>query len=208
MSLRPVGRPRARPPAPSALRLALLLATALFLWRAHATADPAFATSHLPHYHGHAPPMARPAATAPSSLLDGLRALVAVASFDFMQLSHLEEVLDGFMDLCYAGARVDIVVYTTVVYPVALIDMLNDRLRCNNPSPKAGLTMTLMLKPSKVRLHLVDFLRQLFYDRLEQYDVFVYTEVSGPSKRAASWSAAPRRRSPWNALRAHAGRHP
>ena len=125
MSLRSVGRPRARPPAPSALRLALLLATAfllglalcsaLFLWRAHATADPAFATSHLPHYHGHAPPMARPAATAPSSLLDGLRALVAVASFDFMQLSHLEEVLDGFMDLCYAGARVDIVVYTTVV---------------------------------------------------------------------------------------------
>lgn len=63
-------------------------------------------------------------------------------------------------------------------YPVALIDMLNDRMRCNNPSPKAGLTMTLILKPSRVRLHLVDFHRELFYDRIDQYDVFVYTEVS------------------------------
>lgn len=63
-------------------------------------------------------------------------------------------------------------------YPVALIDMLNDRMRCNNPSPNAGLTMTLMLKPQSVRLHLVDFHRELFYDRIDQYDVFVYTEVS------------------------------
>ena len=61
-------------------------------------------------------------------------------------------------------------------YPVALIDMFNDRMRCNNPSPNAGMTMTLMLKPSRVRLHLVDFHRELFYDRIDQYDVFIYTE--------------------------------
>ena len=36
--------------------------------------------------------------------------------------------------------------------------------------------MTLMLKPSRVRLHLVDFHRELFYDRIDQYDVFIYTE--------------------------------
>lgn len=54
--------------------------------------------------------------------------------------------------------------------------MLNDRMRCHNPSPGAGLTATLILKPSRVRLHLVDFHRTLFYDRIEQYDVFVYTE--------------------------------
>ena len=41
--------------------------------------------------------------------------LVTIASFDFMQLAHLEEVLDGFQDLCYAGSMVDIVVYTTVM---------------------------------------------------------------------------------------------
>jgi hypothetical protein len=50
-----------------------------------------------------------------SSILDGLRVLVTIASFDFMQLAHLEEVLDGFQDLCYAGSMVDIVVYTTVM---------------------------------------------------------------------------------------------
>jgi hypothetical protein len=50
-------------------------------------------------------------------------------------------------------------------------------MRCNNPSPNSGLTMTLMLKPSRVRLHLVDFHRELFYNRIGQYDLFIYTEV-------------------------------
>lgn len=50
-----------------------------------------------------------------STLLSGLRILVTIVSFDFMQLAHLEEVLDGFQDLCYAGSKVDIVIYTTVV---------------------------------------------------------------------------------------------
>ena len=53
--------------------------------------------------------------SSPPSILDGLRILVTIVSFDFMQLSHLEEVLDGFHDLCYAGSKVDIVVYTTVL---------------------------------------------------------------------------------------------
>ena len=54
--------------------------------------------------------------SSPASILeDGLRVLVTIASFDFMQLAHLEEVLDGFQDLCYAGSKVDIVVYTTVI---------------------------------------------------------------------------------------------
>ena len=52
------------------------------------------------------------------SILDGLRILVTIASFDFMQLSHLDEVLDGFHDLCYAGSKVDIVVYTTVLVSI------------------------------------------------------------------------------------------
>ena len=50
-----------------------------------------------------------------TNLLSGLRILVTIVSFDFMQLAHLEEVLDGFQDVCYAGSKVDVVVYTTVV---------------------------------------------------------------------------------------------
>ena len=87
-------------------------------------------TSHLPHYHGNAPlsqnilkakeddGSVALSSSSTSSILDGLRVLVAIASYDFMQLSHLEEVLDGFQDLCYAGSKVDIVVYTTVMVSV------------------------------------------------------------------------------------------
>ena len=50
-----------------------------------------------------------------TSMLSGLRILVTIASYDFMQFAHLEEVLDGFQDLCYAGSKVDIVIYTTVI---------------------------------------------------------------------------------------------
>lgn len=127
------------------------------------------------------------ASSSSTSILAGLRILVAIASYDFLQLAHLEEVLDALLDFCYAGSAIDIVIYTTVMYPVALLDMLNDRLRCNNnrnyqnrETTKAGakLTVTIILKPSHVRLHLVDYHRELFYERIDQYDVFVYTEVS------------------------------
>jgi hypothetical protein len=131
------------PESVSAIRLAIFLITAFifglavcsafFLWQIHNN-DPVWAT---PHYHRSAPlsphlltgqlsqlsadgslPGNNSVTTnhiPSSSILDGLRVLVTIASFDFMQLSHLEEVLDGFQDLCYAGSKVDIVVHTTVL---------------------------------------------------------------------------------------------
>ena len=87
-----------------------------------------------------------------TSILVGVRILVAIASYDFLQLANLEEVLDALLDFCYAGSTIDIVIYTTVMYPVALIDMFNDRLRCNNDGGAAAdakLTVTIILKPSK-----------------------------------------------------------
>jgi hypothetical protein len=122
-----------------------------------------------------------------TSILAGVRILVAIASYDFLQLANLEEVLDALLDFCYAGSTMDIVIYTTVMYPVALIDMFNDRLRCNNHDGNenggAKLTVTIILKPSHVRLHLVDYHRELFYERIDQYDVFVYTEVRSNKER-------------------------
>lgn len=118
-----------------------------------------------------------------ASILVGVRILVAIASYDFLQLANLEEVLDALLDFCYAGTTMDIIIYTTVLYPVAYLDMLNDRLRCNNDGHENGaadaakLTVTIILKPSHVRLHLVDYHRELFYERIDQYDIFVYTEV-------------------------------
>ena len=110
----------------------LALSSAFFLYHTH-THDPLLSTGHLPHYHGVNAPLPPHAlrkeeqqksvydisssstSSSPPSILDGLRILVTIVSFDFMQLSHLEEVLDGFHDLCYAGSKVDIVVYTTVL---------------------------------------------------------------------------------------------
>ena len=93
-------------------------------------------------------------------------------------MSHSVVFLSRNIGLLIVDTITLVFIFGQSKYPVALIDMFNNRMRCNNPSPKAGLTMTLMLKPSHVKLHLVDFHRQLFYDRIEQYDVFVYTEVS------------------------------
>jgi hypothetical protein len=111
-----------------------------------------------------------------TSELDGLKILVALVAFDFSQLPHLEEVLDAYSDLCAAGSKVDIVIYSTVPWPVTLIDLLNTRFHCTNPSPRAGLTITVHLKSPSLRLHLVDPHRELFYERLDRYDLFIYSE--------------------------------
>lgn len=110
------------------------------------------------------------------SVLDGIKILVAIAAFDFSQLPHLEEVLDAYLDLCFAGAKVDVVIHATVPYPVTLIDLLNSRLTCTNPSPRAGFTVSIVLKSKNLRLHLVDEHRPLFYEKIDEYDLFIYTE--------------------------------
>jgi hypothetical protein len=106
-----------------------------------------------------------------ATVLQGQRILVAIASYDFIQIPHLEEVLDGFHDISLAGPEiVDVVIHTTVPYPVPLIDMFNTRFN----SPR--FTITVLVKPKSLRLHLVDCHRTLFYERLLDYDLFIYTE--------------------------------
>jgi len=106
--------------------------------------------------------------------LQNIRILIAVAAFDFNQLPHLEEVLDSYQDLCVAGAsKLDIVVHATVPYPVTLIDLLNSRLV---PACYDTLTISIILVEPSLRLHLVDLHRPLFYERIHEYDLFVYTE--------------------------------
>ena len=112
------------------------------------------------------------------SILDGVKILVCIAAFDFSQTPHLEEVLDGYHDLCVAGAYVNIVIHATIPYTVALIDLLNTRLNCVNSSPNAGLDVQIAVKNPNLRLNLVDGHRTLFYDKIEDFDLFIYSEVS------------------------------
>ena len=111
----------------TAFILGIAVCSSFFMWHTHNN-DPTWATMHHHPSSLLSPlllagqigslPEDRNVSThslPSSSILDGLRVLVTIASFDFMQLSHLEEVLDGFQDLCYAGSKVDIVIYTTVL---------------------------------------------------------------------------------------------
>jgi hypothetical protein len=105
------------------------------------------------------------------SILQNTRLLIAIAAYDFSQIPHLEEVLDAYHDVCVAGAaQVDVVIHATVPYPVTRLDLWNARFTCEH------FALTIVLKPASLRLHLVDCHRQLFYDRLQQYDLFIYSE--------------------------------
>ena len=119
------------------------------------------------------PIQSSPSTTSSSmSILQGKRILIALTSFDFSQFPLLEEVLDSYQDLCFAGAsKVHIYIYTTVPYTVALIDLLNTRLNCDS------LQIYIVVKTPALRLNLVDCHRTLFYDKIEDYDVFIYSEV-------------------------------
>ncbi|CAB9511093.1 expressed unknown protein [Seminavis robusta] len=108
--------------------------------------------------------------TSSSSSLLNVKILVAIAAYDFSQLPHLEEVLDGYHDLCVSGAIVKVVIHTTVAWPVPLLDLLQTRFPCSQ------FTMDIVLKLPRIRLHLVDCHRKLFYTHLEEYDLFIYTE--------------------------------
>ncbi|MGK3745873.1 MAG: hypothetical protein ACI90V_012734 [Bacillariaceae sp.] len=105
---------------------------------------------------------------------DGIKIIIAIAAFDFSQIPHLEEVLDAYQDLCVTGAsKVDVVIHATVAYPVTLIDLLNSRLL---PVCRDVFSVTIVLKPNALRLHLVDCHRELFYEKIDDYDLFIYTE--------------------------------
>lgn len=66
-----------------------------------------------------------------------------------------------------------ILCFSTVPYPVTLIDLLNSRLV---PSCRDIFNIKIVLVPSSLRLHLVDCHRPLFYEKINDYDLFIYTE--------------------------------
>jgi hypothetical protein len=111
-----------------------------------------------------------------TTTLDGIRILVAITSFDFSQIPHLEEVIDSYQDLCVTSvSKIDIVIYTTHAYPVPLIDLWNNRINTSCRS-KNVFSMTIIVKPYSMRLFLVDCHRYLFYEKIDEYDLFIYTE--------------------------------
>ena len=108
------------------------------------------------------------------SLLQGKRIMVAITSFDFEQLVHLERMLDGVRDMCEAGASPEILVYSVEAWPSELQQILSHRLFCYRTG--ASVVMKVVLLPRSVRLHLANHHRKDMYLRLQDFDLFVYAE--------------------------------
>jgi len=125
--------------------------------------------------------------------LQNTRILIAIAAFDFSQVPHFEEVIDTYQDLCVTGAaKVHVVVHATVPYPVTFLDLLNSRLV---PACQGIFHMSIVLVSSSLRLHLVDCHRPLFYEKIDDYDLFIYTEddIRVPARTVAAYLDETRR---------------
>ena len=85
-----------------------------------------------------------------------------------------ETMMDSFRDLCEAGAKVSLHVTSSNNYPVYIIDELNSRIACRNVN--GSLNMTIHIKSADWGKQMVDFHRKLFYDNLNNYDLFVHNE--------------------------------
>ena len=102
--------------------------------------------------------------------------LVALASFNLDQLTFLEEQLEGYRGLAEAGAEVSVVIHATEPYSIALIDILNTRMYFDSKKYVGSFNVKIVLLNPHVRLHLVDHHRTLFYDNLDNFDLFIYSE--------------------------------
>ena len=99
--------------------------------------------------------------------------LAAIVSFDLQQSVYLQQQLDSFRDICESGLYdVQVVVYTATVFNVSLLALMTELTQCYS----GHLGIEVIVKSPATALHLVDYHRALFYERLHQYDLFLYTE--------------------------------
>lgn len=106
--------------------------------------------------------------------LRGKKIFVGIPSYDHSQYHYLETMLDNMRNICEAGALVNVNIYTTIPYSVETIHLLNSKTRCLNSVGQ--LKIKVKLYPPSITFRLVDVHRKDFYDNLQHYDLFIYTE--------------------------------
>lgn len=105
----------------------------------------------------------------------GKKILVAIPSYGQKQFLFLQDMIDSFRDLCETGAQVTMIIYTTEPYSVEQLHLLNSRTnKCYHPN--GNLHIHVKIKPPSLKLHFVDLHRKDFYDSIDQYDLFIYSE--------------------------------
>jgi hypothetical protein len=110
----------------------------------------------------------------PVVALAGSRILVATVAYDLKQFMHFDIMFDSFRDMCESGASVDLVIYTSLEWPRPAIESLEGRAFCRHPS--ATFRAAIIIKDPAVGLNIVRFHRTLFYENLDKYDLFIFTE--------------------------------
>lgn len=84
-------------------------------------------------------------------------------------------MIDSFRDLCETGAEVTLIIYTTHPYSVEQLHLFNSRTNsCYHPHGKFQIQVK--IKPPSLKLHFVDSHRKDFYDNIDNYDLFIYSE--------------------------------
>lgn len=108
------------------------------------------------------------------SIITGKKVLFAVASYGTSQFLFLQDMLESIRDLCEYGTSVSVVIYSTLPFTPSTLNLLNSRLQCRNPN--GNIDAKVIIAGAQLKEHFVDAHRKYFYDHLDDYDLFVYTE--------------------------------
>lgn len=118
-------------------------------------------------------PKPQPTNLEPKSL-EGKRILVASATYGSDNSLHLQEILNSLRDTCESGAYIHLLLYVTYPWAPHIVNLFNDRLTCRNPRGK--IDTKIIVQSPQLKEHFVDAHRKYFYDNIDDFDLFVYTE--------------------------------
>jgi len=112
--------------------------------------------------------------TQPMNILEGKRILVATTSYGTGQFLYLQDMLGSFRDVCESGAFISVVIYSALPFSPGTVNLFNARNQCRHP--RGHLEMKVIVQGAQLKEHFVDAHRKYFYDHLDQFDLFMYTE--------------------------------
>ena len=106
--------------------------------------------------------------------LRGVRILLCLVSYDLEQQVHLERMLEDVRDMCEAGARPKVRIYTTVAWPTPLFELVASLMFCSDLG--GTVPFELLQHARSVKHNLTNFHRKDMYSQLDQFDLFIYAE--------------------------------
>jgi DNA-dependent RNA polymerase auxiliary subunit epsilon len=100
--------------------------------------------------------------------------MIAVVAYNLDQFRCFDRMYESFRDICESGFTVDLFIYTVIDWPQDILESLESRIGCRHPLAQFNVSM--VLKDQDVGHDLVRYHKALFYDNVDNYDLFIYTE--------------------------------